>query len=123
MNTPAVLNMADVVRRACELIPGASAVVEAHVAGLSEFGPVPEQASGVAPYSFFSELREFVFADGGDAVQIAGLFELVEAALDSPDDMVRNGSAIRVAHKLFRYETEIARAGVVPGARLSRAMA
>jgi len=37
--------------------------------------------------------------------------------------MVRDGSAIRIVHKLFRYEAEIARAGVVPGPRLSRAMA
>ena len=115
--------MADAVRRACELIPGASAVVEEHMAGLSEFGPAPEPTSGVAPYSFFTDLRYFAFADGGDAARIAGLFELVEETLGSPDQMVRDGSAIRIAHKLFRYEVEIARAGVEPGPRLRRAMA
>lgn len=123
MDSPALLTMVDAVRRACELIPGAWAVVEEHVAGLGEFGAVPEPASGVAPYSFFTDLRCFVFADGGDAARIAGLFELVEETLDSPDQMVRDGSAIRIAHKLFRYEVEIARAGVVPGPRLCRATA
>ena len=38
---------------------------------------------------------------------LPGLFELVEVTLDSPDQQVREGSAIRIAHKLFRYEAEI----------------
>lgn len=122
MDSPAILNMADAVRRACELIPGAAAVVEEHIAGLSEFGPAPEPTSGVAPYSFFTRLGEFVFAHGCDAARIAGLFTLVEETLDSPDDMVRNGSVIRIAHKLFRYEAEIARFGVAPGPRLRQVL-
>ena len=122
MESPTILTMADAVRLACELIPGASAVVEEHIADLSEFGPAPEPTSGVAPYSFFTELREFVFAGGGNAARISGLFELVEATLDSPDQSARDGSLIRIAHKLYRYEPEIARFGITPGPRLRQAM-
>jgi hypothetical protein len=123
MGSLAILTMADAVRWACELIPGASAVVEEHIAGLSEFGPAPEPSSGVAPYSFFTDLREFVFADGSDPARIAGLFRFVEATLDSPDQDVRDGSLIRIAHKLSRYEAQIAQSGIAPGPRLRRAMA
>src|SRR2546423_11470677 len=113
--------MADAVRRARDLIPGASIVVEKHIANLDE-GDVPESTSGVLPYSFFTELRLFVFADVGDPARIAGLFELLEATLASTDDAVRSSSTIRVAHKLYRYKEEIARCGIAPGPRLHLAM-
>ena len=121
MDPAPILTMADAVRRACELIPSASTVVEEHIAGLDEVA-MSETTGGVLPYSFFTELRLFVFADGGDPVKIAGLFELAEATLASPDDVVRGGSLIRIAHKLHRHEADIARLGVVPGPRLREAM-
>jgi len=63
MDPAPILTMADAVRRACELIPGASTVVEEHIAGLDEVA-MSETTGGVLPYSFFTELRLFVFADG-----------------------------------------------------------
>ena len=115
--------MADAVRRICELIPGASAVVSAHRASLSEFGNAPEPESGVAPYSFFSEVREFVFSDAeGRDERVTGLFEFLEESLDSPNQMVREGSMIRIAQKLFRYEDVIAASSAAPGPRLREVM-
>jgi len=115
--------MADAVRRAWELIPAAPAVVEEHAAGLSEFGPAPEPTSGVAPYPFFTDLRHLVFTDEGDTTRNADLLEPVEETPDSPDQMVRDASAIRIAHKPYRHQAEITRADVEPGPRLRRATA
>jgi hypothetical protein len=54
--------------------------------------------------------------------RIAGLFAFMEMALVSPAQSVRDGSAIRIAHKLYRYEDAIKASGVAPGPRLTAVM-
>ena len=120
-----VNSVADAVHRLQDLIPGADRIVAAHKSELSEFGPDPESLSGVVPYTLFTEIRYYVLVDSldegkVDEVKLVGLYQFIEEALTSTDDMVRNGVLIRIVHKLHRHEEVTRSASSSPGRQLNR---
>lgn len=118
-----ILTVGDALRALRELVPGASAIIASHVANQALDADPDELEEAVAPYWLFTEIREHVFENApGMTLRIAGLFAFMEMALVSHAQSVRDGSAIRIAHKLYRYENAIKASGVIPGPRLAAAM-
>lgn len=118
-----ILTMADALLVLRDLIPGVVSVIESHIEEQGLYADPDELEAGVAPYWLFTEVREFVFEDASKVAERAvGLFAFMELALVSPSQSVRDGSLIRVAHKLYRYEEAIRDSGVTPGPHLMAAM-
>ena len=123
-----VTSMRDALARVIELIPESQSLIDAHRADFSEFGPVSDEGSGVIPYSFFTDLRYFVFGDPEDDKplderKLTGLYLFIEEALESTDEDVRDGISIRLVNKLAMHKKQAARASSKPGSKLSALLA